>query len=178
MRPVPPSGWPFRSFTWSRRRQTGRFLSLSTVDWRTSRLSSSVRVIWPGMASAGVRWCVVFQVVKTAQSRERTGRTLFTALSQLLWRDKGRAVWFSLGENHAVISALRRRPRGAQECCGQGDPSLLMSHYGLLHQVIMPTSADAFPVVGGRCTGRARRCKAKQGRRGKTALTCGYLLPQ
>ena len=171
MRPVPPSGWPFRSFTWSRRRQTGRFLSLSTVDWLTSRLSSSVRVIRPGMASAGVRWCVVFQVVKTAQSRERAGRTLFTALSQLLWRDKGRAVWFSLGENHekacrfpdflqrstgreqrcatffaesrmqfgssnnisrksssvctnreiacAVLCALRRRPRGAQECCGQ-----------------------------------------------------------
>jgi hypothetical protein len=29
----------------------------------------------------------------------------------------------------------------------------------------MRTSADTFPVVGGRCTGRARRCKAKQGRR-------------
>jgi hypothetical protein len=27
-----------------------------------------------------------------------------------------------------------------------------------------------FPVVGGRCTGRSNRCKAKQGRRGKTAL--------
>src|ERR1700683_5563578 len=42
------------------------------------------------------------------------------------------------------------------------------------HRAIAPTSADAFPVVGGRCTGRVRRCKAKQGRRGKTALTCGY----
>ena len=31
--------------------------------------------------------------------------------------------------------------------------------------------------VGGRCRGRACRCKAKQGRRGKTALTCEYLLP-
>ena len=39
-------------------------------------------------------------------------------------------------------------------------------------------SADAFSVVGGRCTGRARRCKARQGRRGKTALTCEYLVPQ
>jgi hypothetical protein len=29
----------------------------------------------------------------------------------------------------------------------------------------MRTSADTFPVVGGRCTGRARRCKALQGRR-------------
>ena len=45
------------------------------------------------------------------------------------------------------------------------------------HRVITPTGADAFPVVGGRCTGRARRCKAKQGRRGKTALTCGLLTP-
>jgi hypothetical protein len=35
-----------------------------------------------------------------------------------------------------------------------------------------------FPVVGGRCTGRARRCKAKQGRRGKTALRCEYLIAQ
>ena len=30
-------------------------------------------------------------------------------------------------------------------------------------QVITLTSADAFPVVGGRCTGRGRRCKARQG---------------
>ena len=37
-------------------------------------------------------------------------------------------------------------------------------------QVIMPAVADAFPVVGGRCTGRARRCKGQAGRRGKTAL--------
>ena len=45
-------------------------------------------------------------------------------------------------------------------------------------RVIILKSADAFPVVGGRCTGRAHRCKARQGRRGKTALTCEYLLPQ
>jgi hypothetical protein len=42
----------------------------------------------------------VVQVVKTAQSRERTERTLLTALSQLLSRDKDREVWFSLRENH------------------------------------------------------------------------------
>ena len=30
-----------------------------------------------------------------------------------------------------------------------------------------------FPGSAGRCTGRTRRCKAKQGRRGKTALKCG-----
>ena len=32
--------------------------------------------------------------------------------------------------------------------------------------------------LSGRCTGRERRCNAKQGRHGKTALTCGYLLTQ
>jgi hypothetical protein len=31
-----------------------------------------------GWLQAGSRWCGVFQVVKTAQSRGRTGRTLFT----------------------------------------------------------------------------------------------------
>jgi hypothetical protein len=34
-------------------------------------------------------------------------------------------------------------------------------------------SDDAFLVVGGRCTGKAYRCKAKQGRHGKTALKFG-----
>ena len=45
-------------------------------------------------------------------------------------------------------------------------------------QFIAPASADEFPAVGGGCTGRVRRCKARQGRHGKTALRCGYLLPQ
>jgi hypothetical protein len=53
----------------------------------------ALRVIW---SRAGDRWCGVFQVVKDAPSRERTERTLLTALSQLLWSDKGREVWFSL----------------------------------------------------------------------------------
>ena len=53
------------------------------VAWRAPRLSPSVSsgMGWP---HAGVRWCSVFQVVETAQSRERTERTLLTALSQLL----------------------------------------------------------------------------------------------
>jgi hypothetical protein len=45
-------------------------------------------------------------------------------------------------------------------------------------EVITSTCADAFPVVGGRCTGGARRCKARQGRHGKTALRCEYLIAQ
>ena len=64
-----------------------------------------------------------------------------------------------------------------------GPPRLLKKMLKVLidvggHRVIILTSADAFPVVGGRCTDRARRCKARQGRRGKTALMCEYLLPQ
>jgi hypothetical protein len=132
-------------------------------------------VIW---SRAGDRWCGVFQVVKAAQSRERTERTLLTALSQLLWPDKGRAVWFSLGENHEKacrfgLHQLRNCLRG-DSCSPQG-PSRsagilrkdLICHFRCHitvgdHRVIILTSADAFPVVGGRCTGRARRCKAKQ----------------
>jgi hypothetical protein len=34
---------------------------------------------------------------------------------------------------YAVISALRRHPRGALKCCGQADPLLSMSHFRLLH---------------------------------------------
>jgi hypothetical protein len=143
----------------------------------------------------------VFQVVKTAQSRERTERTLLKALSQLQWPDNGREVWSrraprlagaggttkrpvaSVCTNcetaFAVVSALRRRPpRGA----GMLRTGVIRRFYchssGCYTQVITPTSADAFPVVGSRCTGRARRCKVKQGRRGKTALTFGYLLTQ
>jgi hypothetical protein len=61
----------------------------------------------------------VFQVVKTAQSRGRTGRTLLKAPSQLLWPDRGREVYNHCEPAQAVISALRRRPRAARECCGQ-----------------------------------------------------------
>jgi hypothetical protein len=43
------------------RRQTGRYLRLRATDWRTSRLSSGVRVVWP---RAGDRWCGVFQLSK------------------------------------------------------------------------------------------------------------------
>jgi hypothetical protein len=55
------------------------------------------------------------------------GRTLLTALSQLLWRDKGREVWFSLGENHEKASGfdphqLRNCSRG-EFCSPQAAPS-------------------------------------------------------
>jgi hypothetical protein len=46
------------------------------------------------------------------------------------------------------------------------------------HRVILLRGGDAFPVVGGRCMGRGRRCKARQGHRDMTALIGEYLLPQ
>jgi hypothetical protein len=61
-----------------------------------------------GIASGGVS-----QVVKTASSRGRTGRTLF---------------------GHGDCCSPQARPRGAQECCGQALSVTSISHYGLLHR--------------------------------------------
>jgi hypothetical protein len=120
----------------------GTTSSSSAAGWRRSRLSFGDRVIW---TRASGRSSGVFQVVKTAQSRGRTERTLLTALSQLLWPDKGREVWFSLGENHEKacrfgLHQLRKCLRG-DSCSPQApsrsagtlrkdfNQSLLMSHY-------------------------------------------------
>jgi hypothetical protein len=102
---------------------------------------------------AEVRWCGVFQVVKTAQSRGRTERTLL----------------------YRITSALRRRALAGRRDAADRRNTSLRCHVTVCYiQVITPASADVFPMVGGRCTGRAHRCKAKQGRRGKTALKFGY----
>jgi hypothetical protein len=131
-----------------------------------------------------------FQVVKTTQSRGRTERTLLNALSQLRWHDEGCEVWFSLGENHekvcrfglhplrncihAVISALRRRAlSGRRNAADRRKSVTSMAHYGLLHPSQSGWRALMLPGGGRRMQGRTDRCKAKQGRRGKTALTCG-----
>jgi hypothetical protein len=58
----------------------------------------------------------------------------------------------------------------AQECCGQAQSVTSIVTLRCYTQVIMPASTHAFPVVGG--SARAERhCKARQGRRGKTAPT-------
>jgi hypothetical protein len=72
--------------------------------------SASSGLGWP---RAGVRWGGVSRVVKTAQSRGRTGRTLF---------------------GHGDSCSPQARPRGAQGCCGQASSVTSMSHYGLVHR--------------------------------------------
>jgi len=81
--------------------QTGRYLCIPTTDWLTSRLSSSVRVIWPG----------------------KVPPVVFSKLSKLLNQES--ALSAPCETAYAVISALRRRPRAAQECCAQARPVAL-----------------------------------------------------
>jgi hypothetical protein len=54
---------------------TNGAISAYALRRRTARLSSSVPAIWP---RARDQWCGVSQVVKNAQSRGRTERTLLT----------------------------------------------------------------------------------------------------
>jgi hypothetical protein len=103
-----------------------------------------------------------------------TGGVVFSKLSKLLNQEDALSVPCLYGDFCPPQAPLAERKNTAERL----NQSLLMSHYVCDHRVIVLTGTDAFPVVGGRCTGRARRCKAKQGRRGMTALTCEYLLPQ
>jgi hypothetical protein len=77
----------------------------------------------------------VSKLSKLLNQEDALSAPFFRALSQLRWPDKGREVWFSLGENHEKagrfdLHQLRNclrdgfcspqaRPRGAQECCGK-----------------------------------------------------------
>jgi hypothetical protein len=130
--------------------------------WMNARLFSGFRAIWPraGVRSHGmlhgrpgqagqVVWC--FQVVKAAQSRGCAGRPL---------------LYNNFPAPSRAAGMLRN---GVVRRC----------HISVCYtQVIRWARADHFLVVGGRCTGRARRCKATQGRRRETALRCEYLTPQ
>jgi hypothetical protein len=112
--------------------------------------SSGVRVIWPGTT-----WL--------------SGGVVFSKLSKLLNQEDALSAPCLRGD-----SAPRRRALAGRRNAADRRNPLLRCHFTVCYtQDIMPASNDAFPVVGGRCTGRAHRCKAKQGRRGKTALTCG-----
>src|ERR1700722_19510791 len=120
-------------------------------------MSSGVRVLWLEIASG---WCPVggvSRVVKTAQSRGRTGRTLF-------------------GHSRFLLSA------GAPSRGAGMLRTGVIRYFEITLRLATPdirlASADAFAVVGGGGTGRAHGCKAKQGRRDKDGADVWVLVPQ
>ena len=118
MRPVLPSRRPFPSFTWPSPVNKRDDLSAYALGIGDRPVCHPCPLASDGLGPVSVVWC--FQVVKTAQSRGRTERTLVTALSQLRWRDKGREVWFSLGENHEKACHspdFLRQSTGREQLC-------------------------------------------------------------
>jgi hypothetical protein len=125
---------------------------LRATDWRTPRLSSSVRVTWPGMAPDRV----FFKLSKLLNQERALSAP---CLSHFCNYGGGAKAVVSLGENHekawrfgmhrlrkclnAVISALRRHALARRGNAADGLHRHLMSHYGLLHRVIRRLSADA-----------------------------------
>jgi len=94
------------------------------------------------------------------------GGVLFPKLSKLLNQgDALSAPCFSLAPSRGAP-----RPAGTGGMPRTGLTRHFRCHITVCYtQLITPKSADELPVVGGRCTGGARRCKARQGRRGMTA---------
>ena len=91
------------------------------------------------------------------------GGVVFRKLSKLLNQEDAWAP-----PAYAVISALRRCTlAGRRKCCGKAYSFILMSLYSSLHPDHSCGQALMFPGGGGRCTGRARRCKAKRRRRSR-----------
>ena len=76
-----------------------------------------------------------------------------------------------------MILALRRRALVRRRILRTG----VIRHFDITLRLAAPdirlTSADAFAVVGGGCTGRAHGCKAKQGSRGKDCPDVCFLNP-
>jgi hypothetical protein len=98
-----------------------------------------------------------------------TGGAVFSRLSKLLNQENALGAPCLRDNSCSPQAPVAERRNTAERL----HPLLSMSDYCWQHRVIIFISADAF---GGRCTGRARRCKAKQSRRVKTALMCEYLL--
>ena len=127
-----------------------------------ARLSSDVRVNWPSGR------CPVPRHAGTGGA----GGVVFCKLSKLLNQEDALSAPLLCGDFRSPGA-----PRGGAGMLRRG-----VIRYCRInvcgHRVITLASADDFPVVGGRCTGRASRCKATQGRRGKTALRYEYLIAQ
>jgi len=96
---------------------------------------------WPGIARADVRSGVAFP-----------------ELSKLLNQEGALGAPCLRGD----FCSPQARPRGAQECYGKAYP-LLLCHITVCDHRSSRWQALMFPGGGGRCTGRAHRCKAKQG---------------
>ena len=93
---------------------------------------------------------------------------LFLKLSKLL----------NQGDALSAPCFLRASSRGASRHAGTGGMPRSLTRHFRCHiavcytQLITPTSADELPVVGGRCTGGAHRCKVKQSCRKDRADVC------
>ena len=144
-------------FALSVRRQTGRSFCLRGTCWRTTRMSSGVRVLWPGVASG---WCPVGWCFPSCQN---------CLIKRTHW---AHPVW-----TRGFLLSAGAPSRGAGML-----RTGVIRHFDVTLRLATPdirlASADAFAVVGGGCTGKAHGCKAKQGRRGKDGADVWFLLPQ
>src|SRR5580704_201703 len=120
-------------------------------------MSSGLRVLWLGVASG---WCPVGWCFPNCQN---------CFIKRTHW---AHPVW-----------TLRFLLSAARTLAGRRDAAdRRIRHFDITLRLATPdirlTSADAFAVVGGGCTGRAHGCKAKQGRRGKDGAGVWLLVPQ
>ena len=96
---------------------------------------------------------------------ELPGELMFPKLSKLLNQEDALGTPWLRGNCYP-----QARPRGALRTGVTRHFDVTLS---LAHPVIMLASADVSAVVSGGCTGSECRCKAKQNRHSKTALTSG-----
>jgi hypothetical protein len=84
--------------------------------------------------------------------------------------------WCPVGDVSRIVKTASSRGRTGRTLFGHCDSCSplrrgIIRHFDITLRLATPdirlTSADAFAVVGGGCTGRAHGCKAKQGSRVK-----------
>ena len=104
-------------------------------------------------------------------SGKRRCPVVYSKLSKLLHQEDALGAPFS-----GCDFCSPQAPPGRRSAADRRDPSLSCHIYCCYIQVIAPTCADAFPVVGG--SARVKRSGAGPNRAVvKAALTCGFLLP-
>ncbi len=87
-----------------RKATSGRFRSPGQPGERNDLSSYALRigdrpvpVLWP---RAGIRGVVFSKLSRLLNQEDALSAPCLQHFRNLLWRDKGREVWFSLGENH------------------------------------------------------------------------------